>query len=66
MGYRDDRHITGIGGPEQAGVGLGYKMEPRGLAQAEYGASIQGTRPLEKKGRLARIGQFLRHLVSDV
>jgi hypothetical protein len=66
MGYKDDRHITGFGGPAEGGVRDGYRPESDGLAQAKYGAQREKQGRAAPEGRVARIRRLLRHLVSDV
>jgi hypothetical protein len=66
MGSKDDQRPTGYGGPTSHGPLPGYRPESDGLAKAKYDAPHDTNGPPDSKGRLARLGRFVRHLLSEV
>jgi hypothetical protein len=61
MGFKDDRHATGFGGPGTGGIREGYTPELDSLAQAKYAAALDNDGTSTKR-RLGRIRRVLRRL----
>jgi len=62
MGFKDGRHATGIGGPDDGAVRAGYRPELDSLAQAKYAAALEKEGTSATKARLGRIRRVLRRL----
>jgi hypothetical protein len=62
MGFKDDRHATGFGGPGTGGSREGYTPEIDGLAQAKYAAALDKESTSPTKARLGRVRRVLRRL----
>jgi hypothetical protein len=66
MGFKDDRHATGFGGPGTGGIREGYTPELDSLAEAKYAAELDREATSARKPRLGRIRRVLRRLFLGV